>query len=53
MAEETAIKILYKGVALVYCECGNCKQPFQYMADRPYTVCQFCGARIINTEDDK
>lgn len=40
------VKIIYGGMAIIYAECGRCKQTFSYPTDKPYTVCPYCKSTL-------
>lgn len=53
MAEETTELIPdYKGAAIVYCTCSNCKQTMTYPTERKYNFCPYCGKRVIYKEEE-
>ena len=45
------LKILYRGVAITYAECDKCREQMQYLTDKPYRYCPYCGSKV--TEDRK
>ena len=52
--QETDYTVLvpdYKGVAIVTAHCANCGQPVQYMRERPYNFCPYCGRRVMYKEE--
>lgn len=45
------LKILFRGARIVYAECRNCKNIFQFDPDKPYVFCPYCADRLIMPDE--